>query len=1105
VNIPSLFIHRPVATSLLAIAIALSGLLAYFHLPVAPLPNVTMPVIVVQATMAGASPDIMASTVAEPLERRLATISGVTELTSSNSVGSSLVIVQFAINRDINGAARDVEAAIQAARADLPTTLRGNPSYREYNPADSPIIILALTSSTLTTAQLYDSADTVIQQQLSQITGVGQIQLGGGALPSVRVEIEPDKLNSYGIGLEDVRAAISSANADSAKGYIEQGDQRYEVLSNDQATKAADYQNLIIAYRNGAAVLLHDVAAVIDSNENIRNAGLYDNLPTVGVVVFPLPGANIIKTVAQIKKVLPSVQATLPPNINVHIAMDRSQSVTAAVGDTERSLMIAVVLVIGVVFVFLQSPRATLIPAAVLPISILGTFGPMYLLGYSIDNLSLMALTIATGFVVDDAVVVLENVVRHVESGMDVREAALLGSREVSFTVISMSISLIAVFIPILLFPGIIGLLFHEFAVTLSIAILISLLVSLTVTPTMCAYLLSRSDSLHSKARWAVWAETRFERFKAGYSRTLDKVLDHALLVGVLLVVIIVLNVFLLRYVSFTLFPEQDNGLLTGNIIADQSISFQAMQKKLRQLQDIVQSDPAVASVIGFTGGRALNTANVYVALKPLAQRKLSADEVVQRLRPKLNRVSGARLFLQAVQDLHIGGRQSAAEYQYTLTSEDTAGLYTWTPKLLDELGKYHSEIVDVNSDLQQNGLQTYISIARSAAMRYGFAPNQIDNVLYDAYGQRAVTTIFNPFNQYYVVMEVAPQYWQYPQMLDRTYLSTASGNPSGSVQTQASPGTVSGVKPYSAVSAAQSGASSTNSLNGNAEANALTNSISNSRGGSSTGSADSTAAETMVPLPAMITYVSNHTATQVNHQNGLVASTISFNLPPGGSLSRAESAITQAMRDLGMPASIQGNPAGAGQVFAQNMSALPLLLLAAFAAIYIVLGILYENTIHPVTILSTLPSAMIGATLALLIFGTPLSVIAFIGIILLIGIVKKNAIMMIDVALHMQREQQKGAQEAIHDAAVIRLRPIMMTTAAAVLGALPLAIGIGQGASLRQPLGITVIGGLILSQVFTLYTTPVIYLGFERLRLRMRAAFAGTSRGGNPNAGAAP
>jgi multidrug efflux pump len=758
VSISALFIKRPVATTLLAIGIALSGLLAYFHLPVAPLPNVTYPNIVVQANMAGASPEIMASTVAEPLERRLATIAGVTELTSTNYVGSSMVVIQFGLNRDINGAARDVEGAIQAARADLPSTLRNNPSYREYNPADSPIIILSLTSSTLTTAQLYDSASTVIQQQLSQINGVGQITLSGGALPSVRVELEPDKLSSYGIGLEDVRAAIGAANADSAKGHIDQGDQRYEVISNDQASKAADYRNLVIAYRDNAPVMLHDVAEVVDSNENIRNAGLYDNMPTVGVIVFPLPGANIIKTVAQIKKVLPSVEATLPPNIQVHIAIDRSQSVTAAVSDTERSLSLAVVLVIGVIFVFLQSPRATIVPAIVLPLAIVGTFGPMYLLGYSIDNLSLMALTIATGFVVDDAVVVLENIARHLEAGVAPLEAALRGSAEVSFTVLSMSLSLIAVFIPILLMPGIIGLLFHEFAVTLSIAILFSLLLSLTVTPTMCAYLLGRGKGLHSKARWAMWAERQFERFKNAYSRSLSAVLDHSLLVGLVLIALIALNVALFRLVPTTFFPEQDNGLLNGQIVADQSISFQGVKSKLKQLQDIVQSDPAVASVIGFTGTRALNQANIFVGLKPLAQRHLSADQVVQRLRPKLNRVSGARLFLQAVQDLRIGGRQSAAEYQYTLTSEDTAALYAWTPKLVEELGNYRAQLVDVNSDLQQHGLQTYITIDRETAARYGFQPNQIDTALYDAFGQRTVSTIFNPFNQYFVVMEVAPK-----------------------------------------------------------------------------------------------------------------------------------------------------------------------------------------------------------------------------------------------------------------------------------------------------------------------------------------------------------
>jgi multidrug efflux pump len=1090
VNLSALFIRRPVATSLLAIGIALSGLLAYFRLPVAPLPNITFPVVVVQATMAGASPEIMAATVAEPLEKRLATIAGVNELTSSNFVGTSTIVVQFALSRDINGAARDVEAGIQAARADLPTTLRNNPTYREYNPAESPILILSLTSATLTRAQLYDSADTVLQQQLSQVNGVGQITLGGSALPSVRVELEPDKLSSYGIGLEDVRAAIAAANADSAKGHIDQGDQRYEVVSNDQASRAADYRDLVIAYRSGSPVLLHDVADVEDSNENIRNAGLFNGQPSVGVIVFPLPGANIIKTVAQIKKVLPAVEATLPPEIQLNIALDRSQSVTAAVGDTERSLGIAVVLVIGVVFVFLQSPRATLIPAVVLPLSIIGTFGPMYLLGYSIDNLSLMALTIATGFVVDDAVVVMENIVRHREAGMEPLEAALRGSGEVGFTVLSMSLSLIAVFIPILLMPGIVGLLFHEFAVTLSVAILFSLLISLTVTPTMCAYLLGRGTSVRSDARWAVWVEAQFERFKRAYSRSLGAVLDHSLLVGLTLIALIVLNFFLFRLVPSTFFPEQDNGLLLGQITADQSISFPAMEKKLEQLQSIVQADPAVASVIGFVGGRALNQANVYVQLKPLAQRHLSADQVVGRLRPKLNRVSGGRLILQAVQDLHIGGRQTAAEYQYTLTSEDTASLYAWTPKLVTELSKSHGLLEDVSSDLQQNGLQLYMTINRPTAMRYSFAPNQIDNVLYDAFGQRTVSTIFNPFNQYFVVMEVAPKYWHYPQMLDRIYLSTAAGNPSGSQQTQAPRDTLSAVAPYTAEASVQT-AASTSSNNASAEANAVTNAISNSRGGTSTGSADTTAAETMVPVPALATYLSNHTATQVNHQSGLVAATISFNLPPGGSLSRASGIIAQAMRDLGMPATIHGSFAGAGQVYAQSMSTMPLLILAALATVYIVLGILYENTVHPLTILSTLPSAGIGATLALLIFGTPFSVIALIGIILLIGIVKKNAIMMIDVAIHTQREQQVEARQAIHEAAVIRLRPIMMTTAAAVLGALPLAIGIGQGASLRQPLGITVMGGLILSQIFTLYTTPVIYLYLDRLRVRLRESMA--------------
>ncbi|HEY1996659.1 efflux RND transporter permease subunit [Paraburkholderia sp.] len=1081
-NISALFIRRPVATTLLAIAILISGALAYFRLPVAPLPNIAFPVIVVQAQMAGASPDIMASTVAEPLERRLGTIADVEELTSVNTVGTSMIVVEFGLNRDINGAARDVEAAIQAARADLPTTLRSNPTYRQYNPADSPIMVLALTSDTLTKAQLYDSADSVIQQQLSQVQGVGQITLGGGALPSVRVELQPDKVNSYGLGLEDVRAAIAAANADSAKGHLDVGSQRYVVTSNDQITKAAPYRDLVVAYRNGAPVVLRDIAQVRDSNENIRNAGLYNGKSAVLVIVYPMPGSNVVSTVAQIRNVLPAIEATLPSSVHVRVAIDRSESVRSSVGDTERTLFIAVLLVVGVVFIFLQSPRATLVPAVALPLSIVGTFGPMYLLGYSIDNLSLMALTIGTGFVVDDAVVVLENIVRHMEAGMSPREAALKGSGEVGFTVISMSISLIAVFLPIMLMPGVVGLLFHEFAVTLSIAILISLVISLTVTPAMCAYVLSRDNSGHSKARWARWVESLFDRFKDAYSRSLAAVLDHSLLVILVLFGLLIGNVFLFKLLPATFFPEQDTGILIGQIIADQSISFPAMEKKLEQLQEIVQKDPAVLSVAGFTGGRALNTANVFIELKPLAERHVTATEVVNRLRPKLNQVSGARLFIQAQQDLRIGGRQSAAEYQYTLTSDDSAALFKWTPLLVAALNKDRGQLQDVNSDLQQNGLQTYVTYNRATAARYGFAPNQIDNVLYDAFGQRSVSTIYNPLNQYFVVMEVAPQYWQYPQTLQQIYLSTAAGNATGTAGTQMPGGTVSGVKPTLAESSPSS-TSNTNSLNSNAQANATTNSISNSKGGSSTGSADSTSAETMVPLSALASFANSHTATQVNHQSGLVAATISFNLPPGGSLSQAGQAIDETIRDIGMPASVHGSFAGAAAAFSQSMGTIPLLILAALGVVYIVLGVLYESSIHPLTILSTLPSAGIGATLALLIFGTPFSVIALIGIILLIGIVKKNGIMMVDVAIQMQRSENMPAKEAIHAAAVVRLRPIMMTTFAAVLGAVPLAIGIGQGASLRQPLGITVMGGLILSQVFTLYTTPVIYLYLDRLR----------------------
>jgi multidrug efflux pump len=710
-----------------------------------------------------------------------------------------------------------------------------------------------------------------------------------------------------------------------------------------------------------------------------------------------------------------------------------------------------------------------------------------------------MALTIATGFVVDDAVVVLENIVRHLDSGLNPREAALRGSAEVGFTVISMSLSLIAVFIPILLMPGTVGLVFHEFAVTLSIAILFSMVISLTITPCMCAHLLKSRGHPEAEARWAVWTERQFDRFRSAYARGLRTVLDRTLLVGLVLIGLIVGNVFLFRLLPSTFFPEQDTGIILGQIIADQAISFPAMSQKLAQLQSIVQKDPAVASVFGSAGsgsvGRASNTANVYIELKPLAQRHAAADQIAQRLRPKLNAISGARLFLQAQQDLHLGGRQSAAEYQYTLSGDDPDTIYKLVPKLIDELTKHPDQLTDVNTDMEQNGLQTFVSIDRSTAARYGLTPNQIDQVLYDAFGQRTVSTIYNPYNQYFVVMEAASKYWHYPQELNRIFVSTAAGNVTGSAQTQMPAGTVTGVTAFAAVSASPTNASSTNSLNANAATNQATNAISNSHGGTSSGSPDSTAAETMVPLPALATSVNNHTAIQVNHQGGLVAATISFNLPPGGSLSAAQAAIDAAMRDLDAPASTHVGFQGSAQVFAQSLRAIPLLILTALVAVYIVLGILYENTIHPITILSTLPSAGIGATLALLAFGVPFSMIALIGIILLIGIVKKNGIMMIDVAIHLEREEHRDGQDAIHEAAVIRLRPIMMTTAAAVLGAVPLAIGIGQGASLRQPLGITVMGGLILSQIFTLYTTPVIYLSLERLRRKLLALTAGLPR----------
>jgi multidrug efflux pump len=1081
VNISAIFIRRPVATTLLTLGIALSGMLAYFKLPVAPLPQIAFPTIQVMANMAGASPDTMAATVAEPLERHLGTIADVTEMTSQSGIGTTRITLQFGLDRNIDGAARDVEAAIQAARADLPTTLRSNPTYNKFNPADAPIMVLALTSDTMTPGQLYDSADTVLEQQFSSVNGVGDVELGGAALPAVRVELQPGPLFKYGIGLEDVRAALAAANANSPKGYFDTGSQRYQIYTNDQATVAAQYRDLIIAYRNGQGVKLSDVAEVDNSVENLQNAGLYNGKPAVLVIIHPSPDANVIQTVDDLRAQLPALKAALPPAIKFGIALDRSQSIRAALGDTEKTLFIAVLLVVAVVFVFLRSPRATLIPGLAVPVSIIGTFGPMYLLGFSIDNLSLMALTIATGFVVDDAVVVVENTMRHIEDGMEPRAASLRGSSEVSFTVLSMSLSLIAVFLPILLMPGLIGRLFQEFAETLSITILISLLVSLTTTPMLCALLLKR-ETEKKEPHWILRKmEQGFDATLAGYGRSLTWALRHARLVGFGLVLTIILNVVLFVVVPKGFFPEQDTGLIIGTIQADQSISFDLMKKKLTELQTIVQNDPGVQSVAGYTGGRSTNSGFLFITLKPLNQRHISATAIVARLRRPLAKIAGAQTFLVPAQDLRVGGRQSNAEYQYTLQSDDPAALTLWVPKLVTAL-KAQSTLADVSSDLQQGGLETDININRPQAARLNITPSEIDSTLYDAFGQRTVSTIYNELNQYEVVMELAPQYQQTPVDLDRIYVSTSGGTASGTSQTNAPAGTL--------IASTKTTAATSNvaTVALDSSTNQAVNSIASSgKSSASSGAAVSTQAETMVPLSAFATYAPGTTPISVNHQSGRVAATISFNLPAGVALGTAAAAIEKTMSNLDVPLTITGSFAGTAAAFQSSASTEPLLILAALAAVYIVLGVLYESTVHPLTILSTIPSAGVGATLFLLILNVPLTIIALIGIILLIGIVKKNAILMIDFALQLERGENIEPEEAIYRAAMMRFRPIMMTTFAAVLGAVPLAIALGQGASLRQPLGLTIIGGLLVSQALTLYTTPVVYLGLDRLATRLR------------------
>ncbi len=1217
-NLPALFIRRPVATTLLVLAIALMGVAAFFVLPVAPLPQVDFPVITVQAQFAGASPEVMAATVATPLERYLGQIADVNQMTSISqqrgATGQTNITLQFGLDRNIDGAARDVQAAINAAAAYLPSNLNSKPTYNKANPADRPIMFLTLTSDTLTAPEVYDRASIYVQQAISQIGGVGEVDVLGGASPAVRVEMNPYALSSYGIGLEDVRSALSSTNAFTPKGAFTRGDQRLQIYTNDQATQASDYASVIVAYRHGSPVRLKDVASVYDGPQDIFNLGLFNGKQAIPVRITKSPGANVISTVNRINAVLPRLREELGPSIDLSVANDATKSIKASVADVERTLLIAVVLVVAVVLVFLRNGRATLIPGVAVVVSLLGTLAAMYLLHYSLDNLSLMSLTIATGFVVDDAIVVLENITRHVENGMPRFEAALLGAKEVSFTVVSMSISLIAVFLPILAMGGIVGRLFREFAVTLSCSILISLLLSLTATPTMAARLI---DDRHGggKPRDTAWKrfwgrtadlfESGFDRLLRTYEISLVWALDNSLLVLFMLITTVCLTFFLYAKVPKGFFPQEDTGTLIGGVQVDQASSFKLTAAKFRRIQAIVMHDPAVKTVVSFTqsaGGF------MFVGLKPPADRPhTTGDLIIQRLRPKLARVPGVQLFLQSAQDLQIGGRQSNAQYQYTLQSDDLTSLRTWSNKLLEQLKK-SPDLTDVNTDQQNNALSTYVSVDRGTAARLGLTAQQIDRTLYDAFGQSAASIIYNPENQYHTVMEVDQKYQGDPLALSRLYVTPASGS---STATTSAPTTSGGGGVTPSNQAANSGAGANNAAAASsAAATATTKAAASSAGGASggsivvpgvvnrpgqivtpgfgsgaaiggggatsaaaaaspattasttaggaatgglssaglasggqaasasstvsngsttgtsstaggtaststsgnsgagqaggalagagqarattggataasTGVAISTSPETMVPLSAVAHWALQNTPLQVNHQNTSVAATLSFNLAPGKSLSDAQRDVQDASRAIGMPGSVVGGFQGTAQAYAQSLGNEPILIASALVAVYIVLGVLYESYVHPLTVLSTLPSAGVGAVLAMMIFGIDFSIISLIGVILLIGIVKKNAIMIIDFALVAEREQGLSSRDAIYQACVLRFRPILMTTCAAILGALPLALGLGQGGELRQPLGISIIGGLIASQVLTLLTTPVVYLYLDRLNQR--------------------
>jgi multidrug efflux pump len=1068
-NISEPFVRHPIGTTLLTVAIALAGSVAFYLLPVAPLPQVDYPTISVGASLPGASPQTMAASVATPLERQFGRIAGITEMTSSSNLGTTGITMQFDLSRDIDGAARDVEAAINAARGNLPSDLPSNPSYRKVNPADSPIMIIALTSDIYTKGQMYDSASTVLAQKLSQVDGVGQVIAGGSSLPAVRVELNPLALNKYGIGLENVRTALSGANSNVPKGHFANGTHTWTIQDNDQIFKAVDYKPLIIAYRNSAPVRVGDVADVVDSVADIRNAGFSNGKPSVLLIIFRQPGANIIQTVARINAILPQLHAEIPTGMDLTVVVDQTTTISASIRDVERTLLIAVVLVILVVFIFLRDFRTMFIPAVAVPVSLIGTFGVMYLCGFSLDNLSLMALTISTGFVVDDAIVVVENITRYIEQGMSPLDAALRGSKEIGFTVLSISISLIAVFTPILLMGGLVGRLFREFAVTLSVAILISMVISLTTTPMMCALLL-KPQKEHSHGKLFQVSESIFQRVLRFYEITLSRVLLHPAITLLVLIALVILNGYLFYVVPKGFFPQQDTGRLNGNVLADQDTSFQAMNIQLQRMIKILRADPAVANVVGFTGGgggTSTNTARFFIALKPLGQRgpqvgfwqtmendvkslfqaihsspmppavstesagstghshsgsfqatasaNDSADIIIARLRPKLAHIPGGTLYLSASQDIRTGGRQANALYQFTLQSDNYQDVSTWAPKLLLQLQKIPI-LTDVNSDQQNHGMQAMLTYDRDTAARFGITSQLLDNTLYDAFGQRPVSVMYTALNQYQVIMEAAPQYWQNPAGLKDIYVLSPNGSE--------------------------------------------------------------------VPLSALSHYSTTTAPLTINHQGQFPCVTLSFNLAPGKALGDAVNAITKAEQTIGLPASIRGTFVGTAQTYQASLDNEPILIAAALGAVYIVLGILYESFIHPITILTTLPSAAVGAALALLVTGTELSLIAVIGIILLIGIVKKNAIMMIDFALNAERNEGKNSRDAIFEACQLRFRPIMMTTMAAMFGAFPLALDTGTGAELRRPLGIVIIGGLIMSQMLTLYTTPVIYLYWDRLAL---------------------